>query len=199
MAAVLLVLLIACSNVAGLALARASGRAQEIGVRAALGASRLRLVRQLLTESLCVSLAGGILGITAAFWTVRLVVVFHPAHIPRLDETSIDGRVLLFTICISLASAVLAGLFPAWSVSRSDLNETIKSSTTRSIKGGANRLRNWLVVAEMALTIVLLVGSGLLIHSFLKLRSVDKGFASLSTVTAGVQLDGRYSQPQKQK
>ncbi len=198
MAAVLLVLLIACSNVAGLALARAGGRVQEMNVRAALGASRLRLIRQLLTESLCVALAGGLLGIMAAFWTVRLVVKFHPAHIPRLDETSIDGRVLLFTICVSLASAILAGLFPAWSVSRCNLNETIKSSATRSIKGGASRLRNGLIVAEMALTIVLLIGSGLLIHSFLNLRSVDKGFTSLSTVTAGVQLDGRYSQPQRQ-
>jgi putative ABC transport system permease protein len=198
MAAVLLVLLIGCSNVAGLALAHAGGRVQEMNVRAALGASRLRLIRQLLTESLCVALAGGLLGIMAAFWTVRLVVKFHPAHIPRLDETSIDGRVLLFTICVSLASAILAGLFPAWSVSRCNLNETIKGSTTRSIKGGASRLRNGLIVAEMALTIVLLIGSGLLIHSFLKLRSVDKGFTSLSTVTAGVQLDGRYSQPQRQ-
>ena len=194
MAAVLLVLLIACSNVAGLALARADGRVREMNVRAALGASRLRLIRQLLTESLCVALAGGLLGIVAAFWTVRLVVKFHPAHIPRLDETSTDGRVLLFTICVSLASAILAGLFPAWSVSRCNLNEAIKSSTTRSIKGGASRFRNALIVAEMALTIVLLIGSGLLIHSFLKLRSVDKGFTSLSTVTAGVQLDGRYSQ-----
>jgi putative ABC transport system permease protein len=198
MAAVLLVLLIACSNVAGLALARASGRMQEMNVRAALGASRLRLARQLLTESLCVALAGGLFGAMAAFWTVRLVVKFHPAHIPRIDETSIDGRVLLFTICVSLASAILSGLFPAWSVSQCNLNETIKSSTTRSIKGGASRLRNALIVAEMALTIVLLIGSGLLIHSFLKLRSVDKGFTSLSTVTAEVQLDGRYSQPQRQ-
>jgi len=198
MAAVLLVLLIACSNVAGLALVRASGRAQEIGIRSALGASRLRLGRQLLTESLCVALAGGVLGTLAAFGIVRLLVDLHAAHIARIEETSIDGRVLLFTLCISLATAVLSGLFPAWSASQCDLNEVIKGSGTRSIKGGASRLRSALIVTEMALTMVLLVSSGLLIHSFLKLRSVDKGFASLSTVTTGIQLDGRYDQPQRQ-
>ena len=198
MVAVLLLLLIACSNVAGLGVARASGRAQEISVRAALGASRLRLGRQLLAESLCVVLAGGVLGTAAAFWIVRLLVNFHPANIPRIEETSIDGRVLLFTLCVSLATAVLSGLFPAWSGSRCSLNEAIKGSGARSVKGGASRLHSGLIVAEMALTIVLLTGSGLLIHSFFKLRSVDKGFASLSTVTMGVQLDGRYNQPQQQ-
>jgi predicted permease len=198
MAAVLLVLLIACSNVAGLGLARAGGRAQEIGVRTALGASRLRLVRQLLAESLCVALAGGVLGIAAAFWMVRLLVNFHSANIPRIEETSIDGRVLLFTVCVSLAAAVLSGLFPAWSGSRCSLNQAIKTSGTRSVKGGASRLHRGLIVAQMALTIVLLIGSGLLIRSFMKLRSADKGFASLSTVTMGIHLDGRYNQPQRQ-
>jgi predicted permease len=198
MAAVLLVLLIACSNVAGLGLARASGRAQEISVRTALGASRLRLVRQLLAESLCVALAGGVLGMAAAFWIVRLLVNFHSANISRIEETSIDGRVLLFTVCVSLATAVFSGLFPAWSGSRCNLTEAIKGSGARSIKGGASRLHRGLIVAEMALTIVLLIGSGLLIHSFLKLRSVDKGFASLSTVTMGIHLDNRYNQPQRQ-
>jgi putative ABC transport system permease protein len=139
MAAVLLVLLVACSNFAGLALARATGRVQEISVRAALGASRLRLMRQLLTESLCVALVGGVLGTAAAFGIVRIVVNFHPAHIARIEETSIDGRVLLFALCVSLAGAVLSGLFPAWSVSHYDLNDSIKSSGTRSIKGGASR------------------------------------------------------------
>ncbi|HXB70124.1 MAG TPA: ABC transporter permease [Candidatus Acidoferrales bacterium] len=198
MAAVLLVLVIACSNVAGLGLARASGRAREISIRAALGASRLRLVRQLLAESLCVALAGGVLGMAAAFWIVRLLVDFHPANIPRIEETSIDGRVLLFTICVSLATAVFSGLFPAWSGSRCNLNETIKGSGARSVRSGASRLHSWLIVAEMALTIVLLIGSGLLIHSFLRLRSVDKGFASFRTVTMGLQLDGRYNSPQRQ-
>jgi len=167
-------------------------------VRAALGASRLRLGRQLLAESLCVALAGGALGTATAFWIVRLLVDFHPANIPRIEETSIDGRVLLFSLCVSLATAVLLGLFPAWSGSRCSLNEAIKRSGARSVKGGVSRLHSGLIIAEMALTIVLLTGSGLLIHSFFKLRSVDKGFASLSTVTMGVQLDGRYNQPQRQ-
>jgi len=197
MAAVFLVLLIACSNLAGLGLARASARVREMSVRAALGASRLRLGRQLVAESLCIATAGGILGTAAAFWIVRILVQFHPANIPRLEETSIDTRVLLFAICVSLASAVLSGLFPAWSGSQSNPNEALKRLAAR-IAGGGRRLHRGLIVAEMALTIVLLVGSGLLIRSFLKLRSVDKGFSSLSTVTMGVQLDGRYTQPQRQ-
>ena len=198
LAAVLLVLLIACSNVASLALARASSRVREISVRAALGASRMRLVRQLLTESLCVALAGGVLGVAAAWLIVRLLVNFHPANIPRIEETSIDGRVLLFTVVVSLATAVLSGLFPAWSGSRSNLNDAIRSSGTRSVKGGTGRLHRGLIVAEMALTIVLLAGSGLLIRSFLKLRSVDKGFSTQSTVSMNIELYGRYDQPQKQ-
>jgi putative ABC transport system permease protein len=145
-----------------------------------------------------VALAGGALGTAAAFWIVHAVVKFAPAHIARIEETSIDGRVLLFTLCVSLATALLSGLFPAWSGSRANLNEAIKGSGTRSIKSGSSRLRSTLIVAEMALTMVLLIGSGLLIHSFLKLRSVDKGFAALSTVTTGVQLDRRYNQPQQQ-
>ncbi len=198
MAAVFLVLLIACSNVAGLGLARASGRAQEMTMRAALGASRLRLARQLLAESFCVAIAGGALGVTAASWIVHLLVNFRPANIPRIEETSLDGRVLLFTLCVSLTTALLSGLFPAWSGSHCDLIEAIKGSATRAVKSSASRLHRGLIIAEMALTIVLLTGSGLLIHSIFRLQSVDKGFASFSTVTMGVQLDARYNQPPRQ-
>jgi predicted permease len=128
---------------------------------------------------------------------VRLLADFHSANIPRLEETSIDGRVLLFTVCVSLATAVLSGLIPAWSGSHSNLNDAMKGAGARSVKAGASRLHSGLIVAEMALTIMLLIGSGLLIHSFFKLRSVDKGFASLSTVTMGLQLDWRYNRPEQ--
>jgi|HubBroStandDraft_1064217.scaffolds.fasta_scaffold02653_8 predicted permease len=198
MAAVLLVLLIACSNVASLVLARATGRSLEIGVRTALGASRVRLVRQLLAESLCLAGVGGILGMLMAFVAVRMLVGFHPANIPRLEETSIDWRVLLFAVCASLATALLFGLFPALSASRCNLNEVLKNSGSRTVKGGAGRLQRGLTVAEVALTFVLLAGSGLLIRSFLKLQSVDKGFVPSSTVAMSIQLDARYNQPARQ-
>jgi len=199
LAAVVLVLLIACSNVASLVLARANGRSLEIGVRTALGASRFRLVRQLLAESLCLAAAGGILGTFAAIVSMRILVHIHPAGIPRLDETSIDGRVLLFTVCASLATALLFGLFPALSASRCDLSEVLKSSGNRTVKGAAGRLQRGLTIAEIALTFVLLAGSGLLIRSFLKVQSVDKGFVPSSTVTMGVQLDERYNQDRQNK
>jgi putative ABC transport system permease protein len=198
MAAVFLVLLIACSNVAGLALARAGGRRQEICVRAALGASRWHLVRQMLAESIWVALGGGVLGSAAAWLIVRVLANLHSIEIPRLDEASIDARVLAFAVLVSIATALLSGLFPAWSGSRSDLNNAIKASATRSIKGGAGGIRRALMVAEIALTVVLLAGSALLIRSFLKLRGVDKGFSPQSTVSMNVELYGRYNQPQTQ-
>jgi predicted permease len=199
MGAVVLVLLIACSNVASLVMARANARALEMSVRTALGAPRLRLIRQLLAESLCLAGAGAITGMLAAFAAIRLLIRFHPVSIPRLEETSIDGRVLLFTIGASFATALFCGLLPALPASRCKLNDALKSSGGRTVKGPAGRLHRWLTIAEIALTFVLLTGSGLLIRSYLKLMSVDKGFAASSTVTMRVQLDERYdNQPARQ-
>jgi len=199
MGAVVLVLLIACSNVASLMMARANSRTLEMSVRTALGAPRLRLIRQLLAESLCLAGAGAVTGMLAAFAAIRLLIRFHPVNIPRLEETSIDGRVLLFAICASLATALFCGLLPALPASRCNLNEALKSSGNRTVKGPAGRLHRWLTTAEIALTSVLLAGSGLLIRSYLNLLSVDKGFAASSTVTMRVQLDERYfNQPARQ-
>jgi putative ABC transport system permease protein len=199
MGAVVLVLLIACSNVASLVMARSNARALEMSVRTALGAPRLRLVRQLFAESLCLAGAGAITGMLAAFAAIRLLIRFHLVNIPRLEETSIDGRVLLFTICAGIATVLFCGLLPALTASRCNLNDALKSSGSRMIKGPAGRLHRWLTIAEITLTFVLLAGSGLLIRSYLKLLSVDKGFAASSTVTMRVQLDERYyDQPGRQ-
>ena len=197
LAAVVLVLLIACTNLAGLLVARGQKRAAEMGLRAALGASRGRLVRQLLSESLWLAIPGGALGVLAAVGIVQLLVRLHPVNIPRLEETSVDGRVLLFSVGVSLASAILTGIFPGWSASRSDPIAALKSGG-RSIQGASGRLGRALIVAEIALTVVLLAGAGLLIRSFGRLASADKGFTPSATITMGVQLDWRYNGPQRQ-
>jgi predicted permease len=198
MGAVVLVLLIACSNAASLALTRANGRTLEMSVRAALGAPRRRLVRQMMTESLCLAGAAGILGVLAASLAIRLLVYFHPSNIPRLEETSMDWRGLLFAVCASFATAILFGIFPALAASRSNLQEALKKSGDRTVKRAGGRLQRGLMVGQLALTIVLLAGSGLLIRSFLKLRGVDKGFATSSVVTMSVQLDSRYDSVERQ-
>lgn len=197
MAAVLLVLLIACSNVASLVLTRATGRSLELSVRAALGASRTRLVRQLLTESLSLAITSGLCGVLIAYAGIRAMIHLSPGNIPRLDEISIDARVLVFALGTSFLTVVLFGLFPALSASRCDLNDALKRSGSRSIKGNTTRLRRLLTVGQLAITLVLLAGSGLLIRSFLRLQSVDKGFAPSSTVTMNIHLDDRYAPPRQ--
>jgi predicted permease len=198
LAAVLLVLLIASSNVASLVLARMHGRAREFSLRAALGASRGRLIRQLSTESLCLAGAGGLLGVLAAWLTIRLLVHFHAANIPRLDETTIDARVLLFALGTSLATVFLCGLFPAWPASRCDIHEVMKRSASRTVRGTASNLHRGLMIGQVALTFVLLAGSGLLIRSFLNLQAVDKGFRPAATVSVDIRLDARYNTPVRQ-
>ena len=198
MAAVFLVLLVACGNIASLVLARMHGRNREFSLRTALGASRARLIRQLSTESLCLAGAGGVLGVFAASLTIRLLVHFHPTNIPRLDETTVDWRVLLFALGACVATVLLCGLFPAWPASHVDINEVLKRSGSRAVRGAAAGLHRGLMIGQIALTFVLLAGSGLLIRSFLNLRAIDKGFHSSSTVNMSIGLDGRYNSPERQ-
>ena len=169
------ILLIACANVANLLLARGAGRRQEVAVRASLGASRVRLIRQLLTESSLLALAGGALGLLIASWTVPLLIELVPAGmIPRLGEVHISGQVLSFTLALSLATSLLFGAAPAVQLSKTRLMEFIKQGEGRSTSG--QTLRSVLVAAEVALSLVLLIGAGLMIKSFVRLRSVNPGF-----------------------
>ena len=174
--AVAFVLLIACVNVANLLLARASGRHREIAVRASLGATRGRLVRQLLTESTLVALAGGAGGLILAGWAVRALIRLAPnGRIPRLDAVAVDGWVLLFAITVSLATALLFGLAPALRLTRRQFASSLLPGG-RSRPSGQERLRGGLVVAEIALALMLLTGAGLMVQSLMHLRSVDPGF-----------------------
>jgi predicted permease len=197
-AAVFLVLLIACSNIASLVLARMHTRTREFSLRTALGASRSRLIRQLSIESLCLAGAGGVLGVLAASATVRMLIHLHPVNIPRLEETTIDARVLLFAVCASVATVLFCGLFPAWSASQCDVSEVLKSFGNRSVRGAVSGLHRGLMVGQVALTFVLLASAGLLIRSFLNLQAVDKGFRPSSTVSMNIRLDARYNRPERQ-
>ncbi|MCA1627986.1 MAG: ABC transporter permease [Acidobacteria bacterium] len=189
--AVTFVLLIACANVGNLLLARSTVRQKEFSIRAALGAGRLRLVRQLLTESLLLALAGGGLGLLLALWGISLVESLGSQVTPLLSGISIDGRVLSFTVLISVATGILFGLAPALHVSQPDLNESLKEGGRHSGAGSTrSRLRGALVVSEVALSLVLLICAGLLIKSVTKLRSVDPGFNPEKLLTMNVSLPG---------
>ena len=193
--AVSIVLLIACGNAANLLLARAASRMRELGVRVALGAGRSRITRQLLTEALLIGVAAGAVGIGLAFAFLRLLPLLDPGNIPRLREASLDTRVLLFTVAISLLTSLLTGVFPAHAVSRINLTDFLATTSSRSVAGAHTRVQSALIVVESALVVVLLASAGLFLRSYINVESVDTGF-SQSTVTLNIALDPRYSHPQ---
>jgi putative ABC transport system permease protein len=193
--AVAFVLLIACANVANLLLARATARQKEIAVRTALGASRWRIVRQLLTESLLLSIVGGAIGLWLSVWLTKLLIGLSPPNTPRFDEIAPDASVLAFTIGLTVITGLLFGLAPALQVSRPDLNEGLKEGLRSGASGHRNRLRSLLMVSEIALSFMLLVGAGLLIKSFMRLRDISPGFNPDQVLAVRVSLpSAKYPQ-----
>lgn len=200
LAAVGLVLLIACANVSSLLLARAESRKKEIAIRVALGAGRWRIIRQLLSESLLIALIGGAIGIFLAVWARKLLLALGARHIPRLHEISLDAAALGFTLGITLLAAVLAGLLPAWQVSRQELTSSLKDGQKGA--GGSQRsgMRSLLVVSEIALSFMLVIGAGLLIKSFIRLVRVDPGIDPNNVLTLRLDLPGsRYPEDHQQR
>ena len=202
LASVGVVLLIACANVANLLLSRAVARQQEMAVRAALGASRGRIVRQLLTESVLLALCGGAIGLVLCAGSLKWFHVLGAKSIPRLNDVGIDGRVFAFTLLVSVFSGLLFGLAPALRISRLDLNAMLKdasrgSAGTSAVWGRGNNVRRLLVTSELALSVVLLIGAGLLIRSFARLQNVSPGFNPQNVLTFELTMTGRqYSEPQ---
>jgi predicted permease len=197
--AVCLVLLIAVANVANLLLARGAAREKEIVIRAALGASRWRVIRQLLTESLLLALIGGGLGLLLAWLGVDLLLKLAPEDLPRLQQIGIDGRVFGWTACISLLSGFVFGLTPALQSSRLDLNESLKEGSRSATEGaGKRRWRNLLVISELAMAVMLLIGAGLMVNSFWRLQRVDPGVDRRQTLIMQIPMGGpRYAQAQQ--
>jgi predicted permease len=193
--AVGLVLLIACANVANLMLVRTHGRAKELAVRTALGASRGRVVRQLLTEGALLGVGGGLVGFAAGYYGVRLLTVAFGDALPRATEVRLDGRVLAFTAAVAIVTGLVAAFAPAWKLTGRRAGDALKTGPSRgSSSSGDGRMRNLLVASEVALALMLLIGAGLLMRSLIGLRGVDPGFDPGNTFTATVQIpEAKYS------
>ena len=195
------VLVIACANVANLLLARAVARQKEIAIRTALGASRLRIVRQVLTESMLLSLSGGACGVLLAFWSLHWIHVFGPKSVPRINDIGIDRVALVFTFVLSVFSGAVFGLVPALRVSRFDLHATLKDSNrgtagASAVWGRGHNMRRMLVISELALCVMLLIGAGLLIRSFVYLENVSPGFNPNHLLTLELTMSGpKYDDP----
>jgi putative ABC transport system permease protein len=192
------VLLIACANVANLLLVRGVAREGEIAVRTALGAGRGRLMRQLVTESVVLSLIGGAAGLMLAVYGTQLLVSLAPASIPRLDSIRVDGVVLGFTLLVAVATGVVFGLVPSRQLTRPDVAKTLREGGRSGGRAGTHRARSALVIAEVALSVMLLVGAGLLIHSFQRLTTVDPGFRTENSIAFTLSLpQTKYDTPEK--
>jgi putative ABC transport system permease protein len=188
LAAVFIVLLIACANVANLLLVRASVRAKEIAIRAAMGAGRRRIIGQMMSEGIVLGAAGGLLGVVLAYLAIAPLRMLGSGNIPRATEIALDWRVLAFAVAMTVITAILFSLAPAWHAARSGLSAVVKEGSRSSIGAGGRRVRNALLVVEIALSIVLLVGATLLLRSFARLTSVDPGFRAEQVLTFSVNL-----------
>jgi predicted permease len=194
--AVGLVLLIACANVANLLLVRATGRKREIAIRASLGAGRGRIIRQLLTESILLSMVGGVFGVILGMVGVRTLLALSPGNIPRIGENGaavgVDWRVLVFALSVSMLTGILFGLIPAFAISHKDVVSTLKENSGRSgTSFRQNKTRSILVITEVALALILLIGAGLLVRTFIAIRGVDPGFDASRVLTLRMSLSGK--------
>jgi putative ABC transport system permease protein len=195
--AVAFVLLIACANVANLILARTFARRKEIAIRSAIGASRSRIVQQLLSESLVISLCGGVLGLVGAHFGIALLTKVFADELPRMGDIGLNGPVLAFTFALSVATGIFAGLLPAWSMTKGDVNEALKQGLGRTdADGGTSKTRSALVVVEVALSLVLLIGAGLMLRSLWKLQTIDPGFDEHNVLTLALMVNKQqFSSP----